>query len=64
MDEAADQQPPRAPVDDGWEPEPDRVATWERVRSGPIEHFLLWGVAAFLWVRVLPVRRDEPGVDA
>jgi hypothetical protein len=115
--------PGPAPVDDGWEPEPQRPGTWSRVREGPIEYFravparffawlgglvfavgwllggyvafspggatggfgdfptsyrigvllnigvqatiaagLLWGVAAFLWVRVLPAGPDDADV--
>jgi hypothetical protein len=111
-----------APIDDGWEPEPERRALSERLGGGPLEYFravparffawlggiifvggwaaatytafsfdvsqgvgsdqtwyrmqlllshglqatiaagILWGVAAFLWVKVLPAAPDEdPG---
>jgi hypothetical protein len=109
-----------APIDDGWEPEPERRALSDRLGGGPVEYFrarparffawlggitfvggwavavyvalsldtgggygghetayrlqvlvsqgtsptiaagILWGVAAFLWVKLLPTLPDEP----
>jgi hypothetical protein len=115
---ACEDSPVTAPIDDGWEPEPERPPLTERLGGGPVDYFravparffawlgaivfvggwtaavyiswfadddvggvslrtfklqnfmseglqatiaagILWAVAAFLWVKVLPAAAEE-----
>jgi hypothetical protein len=53
MSDEADEAPsgePVAPVDDGWEPEPEPVSLSSRIGSGPVEYFRAVPARLFAWL--------------
>ena len=40
----------RTPIEDGWEPEPERPGAWERVGGGPIAYFRAVPARGFAWL--------------